>query len=217
MMRRALAASGGYVPSAIDVSPAASSTTGVGVDDGEKVSIPFAAAAGASDDSSPPADAVSLEGAKVRACGMGESDAAASTVKVSGRKRREAPQDSKRATPNRAAGATSKRPAVGMDAGGAGADGGDKGGGGGGSGKGSAAARRMEARLGDRNAISLSGRHGGGMPSPWRSPESTRAEVPDSAPKRMRLVDPNGEVVSQVRSNGGGQGGERASTLVGYM
>ncbi|CAM9282237.1 unnamed protein product [Pylaiella littoralis] len=125
------------------------------------------------------------------------SDAAAITVNISGRKRRESPHDSSREAGEegrggRAVGATFKRAAGGIDGRGA------NGSGSGGSGGGFAAGGRMEARLGSRNATSFSGRQAGGVPSARGLPESTSSVIPNSAPKRMRLVFPSGEVVSQA-------------------
>lgn len=137
------------------------------------------------------------------------SDAAAITVNISGRKRRESPHDSSREAGEegrggRAVGATLKRAAGGIDGRGA------NGSGSGGSGGGFAAGGRMEARLGSRNATSVSGRQAGGVPSARGLPESTSSGIPNGAPKRMRLVFPSGEVVSQVSSKRGGRRGAQA-------
>lgn len=70
----------------------------------------------------------------------------------------------------------------------------------------------MESRLGSRVAAS-SGEEGGRGASGRASPETaSSAGLPNSAPKRMRLVAPSGVVVSQVSSVGRGRGGEKWSS-----
>lgn len=126
----------------------------------------------------------SVEGAAAIATAASDSSNA---LNVSGRKRRDAPGNTNQigGTEGRvenAAGTTSKRGA------GAGDVGGSSGGAGGG---------RMEGRLGRRNADTAEC-DGGATPSARESKEAATPRARNGAPKRMRLVAPDGVVVSQV-------------------
>eukprot|EP00752_Nemacystus_decipiens_P001926 g1855.t1 len=106
----------------------------------------------------------------------------------SGRKRREAPGDTREIAEKERKGRNDAGPALKRAVGG----GGMGGGGGGG-----AVGGRMEGRLGNRNA-SAAGDEGESEPSAHDSKEVTTPRIQNGAPKRMRLVAPGGMVVSQA-------------------